>query len=279
MSRRGASVLARLATVAGSSAYVAPTTLSRVPSAALGGIQPVSITAVALGRVGHPCTARGFAASAPFASLSPSRSMSSAPYARDDARGDGAIAKHVLYRGPWLLTFRTLVRFKVFQLMGVSSLVVPLTAVFNNEPVATTTTAAVAAVVGGAGACSLALQYYASRYVGELSMIRARGTKHGANHRTRVRISTMDFWGHRVDKDFSPEDVVPPLKDLPAEALGEMAAQMFVPLDVVGSHQHVLSLRHGDLRDKKRLFALLTGEGLELPKAWRNEDESKVGSE
>ena len=41
----------------------------------------------------------------------------------------------------------------------------------------------------------------------------------------------------------------------------------------------MLSLRHGDLRDKKRLFALLTGEGLELPKAWRNEDESKVGSE
>ena len=166
MSRRGASVLARLATVAGSSAYVAPTTLSRVPSAALGGIQPVSITAVALGRVGHPCTARGFAASAPFASLSPSRFMSSAPNARDDARGDGAIAKHVLYRGPWLLTFRTLVRFKVFQLLGVSSLVVPLTAAFNNEPVTTTTTAAAAAVVGGGGACSLALQYYASRYVG-----------------------------------------------------------------------------------------------------------------
>jgi hypothetical protein len=47
-----------------------------------------------------------------------------------------------------------------------------------------------------------------------------------------------------------------------------------VPLDVVGSHQHVLSLRHGDLKDKKRLFALLTGDGLELPKTWREE---KVG--
>ena len=47
------------------------------------------------------------------------------------------------------MTFRTLVRFKVFQLMGVSSLVVPLTAVFSNEPVATGTAAAVAAVVGG----------------------------------------------------------------------------------------------------------------------------------
>ena len=38
----------------------------------------------------------------------------------------------------------------------------------------------------------------------------------------------------------------------------------------------MLSLRHGDLRDKKRT-ALLTGEGLELPKARRDEDESKVG--
>jgi hypothetical protein len=82
----------------------------------------------------------------------------------------------------------------------------------------------------------------------------------------------MDFWGHRVDKDFDPADVLPPLRDLPADALGEMASQMFVPLDVVGSHQHVLSLRHGDLKDKKRLFALLTGDGLELPKTWREEE-------
>ena len=279
MSRRGATLLARFATATGPSAYVAPVTLSRAPSvapalasAALRGIQPASIVAVGSDRVGHHGTARGFAASATSASPPPPPSAAGAPNASDDAPGNGAVAKHVLYRGPWLLTFRTLVRFKVFQLMGVSSLVVPLTAVFSNEPVATGTAAAVAAVVGGAGACSLALQYYASRYVGELSMVRARGTKHGTNHRTRVRISTMDFWGHRVDKDFDPADVLPPLRDLPADALGEMASQMFVPLDVVGSHQHVLSLRHGDLKDKKRLFALLTGDGLELPKTWKEEE-------
>jgi hypothetical protein len=37
----------------------------------------------------------------------------------------------------------------------------------------------------------------------------------------------MDFWGHRVDKDFDPADVLPPLRDLPADALGEMASPAF----------------------------------------------------
>ena len=77
----------------------------------------------------------------------------------------------------------------------------------------------------------------------------------------RVRLSTMDFWGARVDEDVRFEDVVPPLKDLPREALAEMATQMFVPLDVVGSRQHILSLRHGHLRDKERLFRASHGTG------------------
>jgi|AntAceMinimDraft_1070359.scaffolds.fasta_scaffold139216_1 hypothetical protein len=46
-----------------------------------------------------------------------------------------------------------------------------------------------------------------------------------------------------------------------------MAQQMFVPLEVVGmeSHQYILSLRHGALKDKRRLFALLAGEPVEMP--------------
>jgi hypothetical protein len=35
--------------------------------------------------------------------------------------------------------------------------------------------------------------------------------------------------------------------------------------DAVGSHQHILSLRHGALKDKKRLFALLSGEAVDMP--------------
>ena len=180
------------------------------------------------------------------------------------------VDKHVLYRGPWLLPFRTLVRFKIFQLAGVAAGTVPLTAAFNDAPMDTLTLTAVVAVVGGSAACSLALQYYASRYVGELSLVRRRDSfpKSDADER-RVRLSTMDFWGARVDEDVRFEDVVPPLKDLPREALAEMATQMFVPLDVVGSRQHILSLRHGHLRDKERLFALLTGRDVAAPERWR----------
>ena len=180
------------------------------------------------------------------------------------------VDKHVLYRGPWLLPFRTLVRFKIFQLAGVAAGTVPLTAAFNDAPMDALTLTAVVAVVGGSAACSLALQYYASRYVGELSLVRRRDSfpKSDADER-RVRLSTMDFWGARVDEDVRFEDVVPPLKDLPREALAEMATQMFVPLDVVGSRQHILSLRHGHLRDKERLFALLTGRDVAELERWR----------
>jgi len=35
-----------------------------------------------------------------------------------------------------------------------------------------------------------------------------------------------------------------------------------VPLDVAGSRQHIVSLRHGVLVDKARLFALMAGDPL-----------------
>ena len=156
-------------------------------------------------------------------------------------------------------------RFKVFQLAGVGAASAPLSAVLNDDPLSMTTCGAVAAVVGGSAACSLLLQYYASRYVGELSLLRdARGE-------ALVRLSTMDFWGSRRDTDVRLEQIVPPLRDLPKRSYEELASQMFVPLDVLArgggagavAKQHVLSLRHGELRDKKRLFDLLAGKPVE----------------
>ena len=175
--------------------------------------------------------------------------------------------KRVLYRGPGLLPFRTLVRFKVFQLAGVGAASAPLSAALNDAPLSMTTCGAVAAVVGGSAACSLLLQYYASRYVGELSLLRgARGEA------PLVRLSTMDFWGSRRDTDVRLDQIAPPLRDLPKQAYEDIASQTFVPLDVSSrdsrgggtvAKQHVLSLRHGELRDKKRLFDLLTGKPID----------------
>ena len=146
--------------------------------------------------------------------------------------------------------------------MGVGTLTVPVGAFLNNEPLAMTTVGAVVAVVGGSAACSLALQYYASRYVGEMSLV--SGTAGGAA--VKVRLSTMDFWGHRVDTDVPVDDIVPPLADLPPGAVAEIASQMFLPLDVAGSHQHILSIRHGLVKDKPRLLAVLSGAAVEMPK-------------
>ena len=180
--------------------------------------------------------------------------------------------KRVLYRGPGLLPFRTLVRFKVFQLAGVGAASAPLSAALNNDPMSMTTCGAVAAVVGGSAACSLALQYYASRYVGELSLVRASPDS-STRDETLVRVSTMDFWGSRSDADVRVSQIAPPLQDLPRRAYRDIASQMFVPLEVrerargrgggTFVKQHVLSLRHGNLMDKKRLFQLLTGEALD----------------
>ena len=58
------------------------------------------------------------------------------------------------------------------------------------------------------------MQYYAARYVGELSLVRRTGS-----FATKVRLSTMDFWGFRVDTDVYAKDLVPPLMNMPREVL------------------------------------------------------------
>lgn len=230
------------------------------------------------GRAAPSSPSRGFAASSrnssdeDAAAARGSDASSSADADVRPTRGRRETDKHVLYRGPWLLPFRTLVRFKIFQLAGVGAASAPLSAALNNDPMSMTTCGAVAAVVGGSAACSLALQYYASRYVGELSLVRASPDS-STRDETLVRVSTMDFWGSRSDADVRVSQIAPPLQDLPRRAYRDIASQMFVPLEVrerargrgggTFVKQHVLSLRHGNLMDKKRLFQLLTGEALD----------------
>ena len=167
----------------------------------------------------------------------------------------------VLYRGPWLLTFRALVRFKVFQLMGSSAAIVPLVAYLNDDPLSAGTMAAVGGVLVGTAASSYALQFYAERFVGELSLVWKDPARPGGG------ISTLDFWGNRVNEDVDVTSIVPPLRDASEDALHEMARAMFVPLELTGGpeKQHVLSLRHGELRDKTRLFKLLSGREVDVP--------------
>ena len=102
----------------------------------------------------------------------------------------------------------------MFQLAGLGAATVPLAAALNDEPLGVTTLGACAGVVLGTAACSFALQYYASRYVGELSLVRAANSA-AMDRPARVRLSTMTFWGARVDADVVQADILPPLRDVP----------------------------------------------------------------
>ena len=277
---RSACLASRVATASPSSARDVGTNVDVFPHlAARRFVDAHHGRAGAGGRAAPSFASRGFAASSASsdeeaprgggASSSADADVSKKHHADEASRTH----KHVLYRGPWLLPFRTLVRFKIFQLAGVGAVSAPLSAALNNDPMSTTTVTAVAAVVGGSAACSAALQYYASRYVGELSLL--RGDENDENDDCLlVRVSTMDFWGSRSDADVRLSQITPPFAGLSRQAYADLASRMFVPLDVASSRyagrgggavakQHVLSLRHGALKDKKRLFQLLTGEPID----------------
>lgn len=53
------------------------------------------------------------------------------------------------------------------------------------------------------------------------------------------------------DVDFPLHTLVPPLQGLSKFGLEEMASQPFIPLDVRGSRQFIISLRYGNIVDKK----------------------------
>lgn len=164
-------------------------------------------------------------------------------------------------------TFRALVRFKLAQLAAIGGLATPWLAVGAGEDVSAVAMAAAVGAGLGSAACSGAIQYYASRYVGELALLDDGRT---------LRVSTMDFWGNRVDETYDVASrISPPLKGLSRDALEEMASRMFIPLDVYGARQYVLSLRHGDLVDADALFDVLSaGEYAKKIQAARSSDDA-----
>ena len=134
--------------------------------------------------------------------------------------------RHVLYRGPWLLPVRLLVRMKLIQLSWVAVLALPVHSLITEvrlclrraprkagscsrktcssaqgtasfAQVATT-----AALLGGCGVASTALFYFSRRYVGELALLPNAGAG-GSLDTTRVLVSTLDFWGNRQVRPYA----------------------------------------------------------------------------
>ena len=98
----------------------------------------------------------------------------------------------------------------------------------------------------GAIGCSFALQEFANRYVGELALLSSlsnssSNTNNDDNNNNstsgdaekKLRISSMDFWGNRIETVVKyPEAVEAPLRNVPESSYGEIAEATFLPLDV-----------------------------------------------
>ncbi|KAI3438397.1 hypothetical protein D9Q98_000829 [Chlorella vulgaris] len=152
--------------------------------------------------------------------------------------------------------FRVLVRLKVFQLAGIAALAIPINTFLATGSVSGTQGVMAAALVVGAGAASTTLWYFSRRYVGELALLPAGQ----AGQPQRLRISVLDFWGHREDTDVPLQALIPPLQHLPEAGRRAMLQEPLLPVDVEGDRQYFLSVRYGRLVDPAALHALLSGQ-------------------
>lgn len=178
------------------------------------------------------------------------------PHLQPSKRADH-IDRTILYRGPWLLVFRLLVRFKIAQLGCVGALAIPFHSLITQGSVDGNQLAVTGALFAGCAAVSTTLWYLSRRYIGKLSLLTA-------SHRRQLCISTLDFWGNRQDVMVELEDLVPVL-NVSAEQAAVLARQSFIPLTVAGDRQYLLSLRHGQLLDKDQLFKVLKGSNYGRP--------------
>jgi hypothetical protein len=65
-----------------------------------------------------------------------------------------------------------------------------------------------------------------------------------------LRISTLDFWGKRVDKDYGFQTLVPPYRHLPMERLSQYRKKrIFTRLEFTSGDVYMLDHRFGTVVD------------------------------
>ncbi|KAL0031542.1 hypothetical protein WJX77_006181 [Trebouxia sp. C0004] len=121
-------------------------------------------------------------------------------------------------------TFRLLVRFKIFQLVGIAALAIPINTFLMEGSVSGIQMVMASSLILGCGFASTTLWWFSQRYIGELALMGPH----------LLRFSVLDFWGHRQDSIVALERVVPPLKYCTKEELHNLAEQPMIPLNVEG---------------------------------------------
>ena len=236
-----------------------------------------------------------FSATCALRSFASSTSSLHSPSDNDSNTATTTTTTTILYKGPQVKLFRAIVRFKLFQVFSIGAVSTPMlllfggggvgggsdaAAVIENASASTQMLFASASAFGAIG-CSFALQEFSNRYVGELALLSSSDSSSSSSSSPRsssitsadverkLRISSMDFWGNRIETVVKyPDDVDAPMRNVPESSYGEVAEATFLPLDVYldeekrEKKQFMVSLRHGNLLDKKMLLDVLSGKEL-----------------
>ena len=176
---------------------------------------------------------------------------------------------------------RLAVRLKVFHLLAAASAAGPAATLAGGGTVPPLDAALAATLAASAGGAAAALAWLSRRYVGEIST---------DSSRKAVTISTLGFWGERVDAEFPASAVIPAVAraggqsssssisspsekndDDPAtttttttaaSADALVAARPLLAFDVEGDRQFLVSLRFSALCDREAMLRLLSGGGV-----------------
>lgn len=201
---------------------------------------------------------------APRAAAAPSRQLPTPPQhlAAGLAGGHGLVdeadrdsgshavdaGKIVLYKGRYMRMFRMLVRFKIFQLVGIAALAVPINTFLAEGSVSAIQMVMATSLIIGCGVASTTLWWFSQRYIGEMSLVMPN----------RLCFSVLDFWGNRQDTLVSIDQLIPPMQRMSQKEKAELIHQTIFPLDVSADRQYLISLRHGILVDRPKLEEILT---------------------
>ena len=176
--------------------------------------------------------------------------------------GAGTPASTLLYRGPGMRLLRAMVRLKAFQAAGTIAAAAPLVLVASGGEVTPSLLAGAAVTATSAGAMAACTTWYGRRYVGQLELAKPERE----DGEWKLKISTLDAWGKRVDSEVDVARVSPPLLGLEPDHRSAVLRQVMMPLTVrplvpgsADSDQYLLSPRFGRVYDREAVLALLDG--------------------
>lgn len=169
---------------------------------------------------------------------------------------------------------RLLVRLKIFQLTGVAALAIPISSMIKHGSASGLDTLIAAGLLTGSAMAAATLWFYSRRYLGELSLLYPinnnnystdcninRSSRPASSSSIRIKLSVMDFWGKREDTEVDIERLVPPFKNLPLDAVMQIATtDALMPLKVHGDRQYIISLKYGHIMDRDVLWKLMEGK-------------------